>query len=334
MRCIILSRKKIVASVAALTIITVGAATIFCAPKTVEVFQYNTAETLVKKELGVKKDITLGILEENPLVTLPEPTHNPTPTPTEEILTPPPAKSSNDYGEMKVRNESGYDVNLLEFSKKDLPFSVNDDGAQVLIMHTHTTECYSSSEITKYSVSENGRTTNDRKNMIAIGKIIADELNKNGISTIHDTTVHDYPIYNHAYTRAAATISGILKQNPGIKAVLDIHRDSIGDGSSKKLTATLPTGTAAQIMIVAGTDKNGLTHTNWQDNLIFASKLQHTTNELYPGLMRPLNLRAERFNQHLTPGSLIIEVGSNTNTLEEAKLAASAFSEVIIKVLS
>lgn len=331
MRCIVLSGKRMLVSFVALAVTAAGAAAFLCTPKTTEVFLKTNTVDMIKTELNANKtNINLDILEQNPLITEPEIT----PTPTEPPLTPPPAKETNNYGKMDVRNESGYSVNLNEFADKAMPFDLGGDGAQVLIMHTHTTECYSSSDITKYSASENGRTTNDQKNMTAIGKIIADELNKNGISTIHDTTVHDYPTYNHAYTRAASTISAILKKNPNIKAVLDIHRDAIGDDNSVKLTTDISGEKAAQVMIVAGTDKNGLAHTNWHSNLIFASKLQKAANELYPGLMRSVNLRAERFNQHLTPGSLIIEVGSNTNTLEEAKLAAMAFSEVVVKVLS
>ena len=85
-------------------------------------------------------------------------------------------------------------------------------------------------------------------------------------------------------------------------------------------------------MFVVGTDEQ-LLHENWQENLKLALKLQHKANELYPTLMRPINLREQRFNQQLSSGSIIIEVGSNGNTLEEAKRGAELIADVISAVL-
>lgn len=338
MRCVVLNGKRIIlyASILVLILVIVLVAAVYCNKSQEVFFDTKMPIKIIEKELSIEqKNINVDIIEQNPLINKPDPTPAPvlTPTPTEEIITPLPIEEKNSYGKMEVRNESGYDVDLEEYASKALPFELSYSDTEVLIMHTHTTESYSSSDITKYLASENGRTTNDQKNMIAIGKIIADTLNQNGIKTIHNTTVHDYPTYNKAYTRAAATITNLKKQHPNIKIVLDIHRDAIGDDKSFKLTTDISGEKAAQVMIVTGTDKNGLAHENWKKNLIFASHLQKNANTMYPGLMRNLNLRAERFNQHLTQGSLIIEIGSNTNTLEEAKLSAKVFSEVIIKTL-
>ena len=89
----------------------------------------------------------------------------------------------------------------------------------------------------------------------------------------------------------------------------------------------------AQIMLVVGTDAGGLSHPGWRDNLTFAAKIQKKAEENYPGLTRPLNLREERFNQHTTPCSIIVEVGTNANTLSEAKTGAEFIGEVIAQVL-
>ncbi len=338
MKCIVLNAKHIIyMGLSVLLILIIVIAAISLPEKSDEVF-LQKPENIVSQNLWIDTaSKSLDLIKENPLLSSIEPTpettptNAPAPTPTEQALPAPEVTEKNSYGDMDIRNEAGYDINLSEYAQKPLPKEVL--GAEVLIMHTHTTECFSSSETTKYSVSENGRTTNDLKNMIAIGKIFADTLNSAGIKTVHDTTVHDYPTYNHAYTRAAATIKKNLDASPNIKIVLDIHRDAIGSDNSVKLTTKIDNKNAAQIMIVAGTDKNGLVHKDWRKNLTFAAHLQSTANTEYPGLMRNLNLRSERFNQHLTPGSLIIEVGSNTNTLEEAKVAAEAFSDVLIKVL-
>ena len=353
MKCIVINGRRIIillASVVLVLIIILAGIKVINERRECEVFLNEDLGMQIVSEMYPEKtkepvDRNVKIIEQNPMFSAevpletekPQETQTPEPSAeAEPTVTAEPEKiiEKSIPGKMDVHDESGYNVNLNEFAEKKLPISINDNGAQILVMHTHTTECYSSSEKTKYSSSEKGRTTNDTKNMVAIGNVITDILNNNGIKTIHDTTVHDYPTYNNAYTRAAATINKNLKENPGIKAVLDIHRDAVSSkNGSLKLTADIGNEKAAQIMIVAGTDKNGLKHENWRDNLTFAAHIQKNANEMYPGLMRNLNLRAERFNQHLTKGSLIIEVGSNTNTLEEALKAAEAFSNVLVAVI-
>lgn len=344
MKCIVINGRRIIIFTVAflmVLVIILSAVKLINERKECEVF-FNTdsgmsiVSDMYPKETEKPLDINMKILGQNPMFSeLPEQTPQPLPTqtplpeaPKQQII------EKSIPGNMDVHNESGYNADLKELCKQKLPVEISDNGVQVLIMHTHTTESYTSSEKTKYLPTENGRTTNDAKNMVAIGKVIAQMLNENGIKTVHDTTVHDYPTYNNAYTRAASTINKNIKENPGIKVVLDIHRDAVSTkNGSLKLTCDIEGEKAAQLMIVAGTDKNGLKHEHWKDNLIFASHIQKNANEMYPGLMRNLNLRAERFNQHLTKGSLIIEVGSNANTLEEAVKAAQALSEVLVKTL-
>lgn len=225
----------------------------------------------------------------------------------------------------EVKNQSGksFDADLLV--SQPLAYSIENGSPQVLIVHTHTTESY----------YEQDRSVDDSKNMTVIGKVIADKLTAGGIEVIHDTTVHDYPSYNGAYTRAAATTKARLAENPGIKIVLDVHRDAVAsdDGSKLKLVADINGEKAAQVMFVVGTDAQ-LTHDCWQENFKLALKLQRKANELYPNLMRPINLREQRFNQQLSTGSIIIEVGTNGNTFDEAKKGAELIGDVIAKVLS
>ena len=149
---------------------------------------------------------------------------------------------------------------------------------------------------------------------------------------LHDTTYHDYPNYNGSYANSLKTVESYLAKYPSIDIVLDIHRDGIEteDGQKMAVKTEIDGVSYAKLMIVAGTDACGLYHPLWQENLKFAAMLQQTLNGFSESLMRPLNLRYERFNQHLTKNSLIIEVGSNGNTLDEAirsaKLLAKALS--------
>ncbi|MCI8403457.1 MAG: hypothetical protein HFE49_00985 [Clostridia bacterium] len=233
---------------------------------------------------------------------------------------------------LKLNNATKYDVNIDSMCSEDMPFTIEKDTPQVLVMHTHTTECYDGDQMN----GETERTTDDNYNVVAVGNVICDVLEENGIQTIHDTTYHDYPSYQGAYSRALTTIENHLKENPSIKIVLDIHRDAFiyEDGSKLAVTCEENGISTAQAMIVAGTDSMGLWHDNWRGNLVFASKIQNAAEIMYPGLMRPVNLRTERFNEHMTRGSLILEIGSNGNTLAQAKEGGKNVARAIAAVLN
>lgn len=233
---------------------------------------------------------------------------------------------------LKINNATDYSVDIDALCANELPVKIDNDGPQVLVVHTHTTECYDGDQMN----GETERNTDGSMNVVAVGDEICRVLEENGIKTVHDTTYHDYPSYQGSYTRALTTIENRLKENPSIKVVLDVHRDAFiyPDGSKLRVACEQNGQTAAQVMIVAGSDSMGLWHDNWRDNLTFAAKIQNAAEIMYPGLMRPVNLRTERFNEHMTKGSLILEVGSNGNTLPEAKEGARRVAYAIAAVLN
>ena len=260
---------------------------------------------------------------------LSSPTPAPVPTPSEEpeeIITEERTSPTNQM----FKNETDYSVSEKTFKNIPLEFSNNPT---VLIIHTHTTECYTPEN--NISLPDNGRSTDESKNMIAVGKVIKETLESFGISVVHDTTFHDYPSYQGAYGRSLTTAKKNLSENNNIELILDIHRDAVTgeNGSRVKLIKEINGEACAQLMIVCGTDGGGLSHPGWHDNLNFAVKLQQNMNSAYPGLMRPINLRKERFNQHLTPGSLIVEVGTHGNSLKEAKTSAAYIASEIGKLI-
>ena len=152
---------------------------------------------------------------------------------------------------------------------------------------------------------------------------------------MHDKTLCDYPAYNNSYVKSLEVIENYLLKYPSIEFVFDIHRDAIADeeGNPTKLTCKISNEVVAQAMIVCGTDAMGLENPNWQENLILALKIQKNLEQKYPGFMRPINLRKERFNMHKTKGSLLFEVGTHGNTIEEAQKAARYLAEGIAKVI-
>ena len=258
----------------------------------------------------------------------------PTPEPSPEATVQPEmmqAESRRADKGLQVSNASGINVNPADFLNQPLSFGIDGNGPQVLIMHTHTTESYSEENYVKGAPDRN---LDETKNITAVGEAMAEVFKSNGIETVHDTTVHDYPAYNGSYKRAAATIQNNLNKYSGIKVVLDVHRDGItkADGTKVKLMSEINGVPTAQVMLVVGTNAT-LKHDSWQENFKFASHIQAKAIEMYPSLMRPIDIRQERFNEHMTTGSLIVEIGTNGNTMQEAVNGGKCVAEAIAAVL-
>lgn len=190
----------------------------------------------------------------------------------------------------------------------------------VLVIHTHATESYTNYDAPFYDKRNSWRTTDNNKNITRVGYAIAAELEQRGIGVIHDTTQHDYPSYNGSYDSSAKTIKEILKRYPTIKIVLDVHRDAIERPGQVvvKPTTVINGKKAAQVMVVAGADDGTMNMPNWKTNLTFAVDLTNRLERDYPTLTRPLFFCHRKYNMDLSPGSLLLEFGSNGNTLEES----------------
>ena len=202
-------------------------------------------------------------------------------------------------------------------------------GPQILIMHTHGSEAYTMAGSDIYTETDTSRTDDPNFNMIRIGEEMKAVFESMGFSVIHDTTLYDYPNYTGSYTRSLAGIQAMLEQYPTISVVLDVHRDALiaSDGTVYKAVTQVNGENTAQVMLVVGTNDGGLTHPGWQDNLNLAAHIQLAMTGIEPTLARPINLRAQRFNQHLTPCSLLVEVGTSGNTLQEAIRGARCFAQ-------
>lgn len=202
-------------------------------------------------------------------------------------------------------------------------------GPQILIMHTHGSEAYTMVGDDVYVETDNSRTDDPNYNMIRVGEEMKAVFESMGFSVIHDTTLYDYPNYTGSYTRSLAGIQSMLEQYPSISVVLDVHRDALiaSDGTVYKAVTQVNGEDVAQVMLVVGTNDGGLTHPGWQDNLNLAAHIQLGMTSIEPTLARPINLRSQRFNQHLTPCSLLVEVGTSGNTLQEAIRGARYFAQ-------
>lgn len=237
-----------------------------------------------------------------------------------------------------LSNRTKIDSQILKNKILKMPaikLSMSED-PQVLLFSTHATESFEPCDRKFYDKRNNSRSTDNNKNVTQVEDQIAKQLNDNGINTIVDKTQHDFPSYNGSYNRSAITINNYLKKYPSIKVVLDIHRDAIerDNGERVKPVVMINGKKAAQIMIISGCDDGSMNFPNWEQNLNFAVDLQKQIETEFPGLARPIFFCYRKYNMNVCPCSLLIEFGSNSNSLEEVKysgeLMGKALSDLLI----
>jgi len=236
--------------------------------------------------------------------------------------------SSTFSGELSIRNDSSRNFDAAELMSKGPGTVLPAAGPQILIIHTHGSEAYTQSPEDRYMESDPYRTVDKSKNVVKVGDVLTEVLESKGLRVLHDREIYDYPSYTGSYSRSGNAVEEYLKKYPDIAVVIDLHRDALGTGDKVYKTKAEPgLGECAQVMLLVGTGENGLYHPLWEENLRLALYLQNAMEQAYPGLARPLSVKSERYNQHLSPGAMIIEVGSSGNTLSEALRAIELFGD-------
>lgn len=244
---------------------------------------------------------------------------------------------TDSFGRIKVKNTNKTGIDIEKKLKEKPDLSVSKDKPSVLIFHSHTTETYQLLDRGFYEEGFMTRSNDNGRNMVRVGKAIAEQIEKAGYRVIHDTSVYDSR-YSGAYGRSRKGAEEILKKHPSIQVVLDIHRDAIQrtDGTKIKPTAKVNGKKAAQIMIISGCQEEGNGITNlpdWKYNLTFAVHLQDKLEELFEGITRPLYFCPRSYNMNLTHCSLLVEVGSDANTLEEAVYTGKCIGVAVSEIL-
>ncbi len=248
-------------------------------------------------------------------------------------------------GDSYINLDSGQVRNVTSVSNDELfaesrlapDFEIECGGEpQILIMHTHATESYEPYERDFYDSSFNSRTTDPTMNMIAVGNEIAEELEAAGISVLHDTTLHDYPSYNGSYDRSRETVQKYLEEHPSIKIVLDVHRDAIERESGERVApvAEINGKNAAQVMIISGCDDGTMGMPDYMKNFRFAALLQNQLESDWHGLTRPVLFDYRKYNQDLTTGSLLIEVGGHANSIDQALYSGELIGKSLVNCLT
>ena len=251
----------------------------------------------------------------------------------EDIKTDNIIERQNSSQNLEIKNETQYKVDVQSILSEKPSFKNNYPNPIVLIVHTHSSEAYHSNG--EFELSDTDRTQDENYNVIRVGSELKKILENKGIGVIHDKTVHDYPSYTNSYINTLKTINKNLEKYPSLQIVFDLHRDALGTEDEKvKFTCEINGETAAQVMLVCGTDSMGLEFDSWEDNLRFAMQIQDRLERCYPNLARPINLRKERFNMHVSKGSLLFEVGTNGNTLSEALVSIKYIGDTIGDVIN
>lgn len=266
-----------------------------------------------------------------------------------EVELQPPAEPDDVVETTSVGKDSGQylswnGVYLYDRSGKGLDPSVFSAGSvnitlgagpQILILHSHGSEAYSQNDGDLYQESDSFRTTDCTHNVVRVGEEMAQVFRSHGLQVVHDTNLYDYPAYNGSYDRSQAAVKDWLSKYPTIRIILDVHRDALvgTDGSIYKLVSQENGKKVAQVMLVVGTDAGGANHPDWVNNLALAIRFQQELVSDYVTLARPIVLRSSSYNQELSPGSLLVEVGGHGNTLTEALDAARLFAESVSQVL-
>ncbi len=240
-------------------------------------------------------------------------------------------------GTVYLKNNSPYDLNAADFLSADrlsLPaFGVPaapDAPPLVLIYHTHGTEGYAEEGVTSYRKKDLPRSRDTEKNVVAVGKVLADTLNACGIPTLHLTTMFDAESYNDSYTYSNKAVRECMERFPTIKYAFDVHRDALVSDSYTYKTVTMDADKpVAQVMLVVGTDANGANHPSWRSTLAFAVDTQYLLTYRLNNLVRPICIKKASYYQQDTGLGYLIEIGTCVNTLAEAKASAAILGETL-----
>ncbi len=234
-----------------------------------------------------------------------------------------------------ISNRTEYPLDASLFDGSFAAALPEEEGPQILIVHTHGSEAYTMPPGQEYEPSGESRTTDTSLNVVRVGDELAKTLEEAGLTVLHDPTLHDYPEYSGAYGRSLDAVNAYLAEYPTISFVLDIHRDAISDaeGTPYKVVSGVAGLNAAQMSFVIGTDGGGLEHPEWRENLKLAAAIQQRLTGDYPTLMRPITVRNSRYNQHTTPGSLLVEMGAAGNSLDEALLSARLLGKALAETI-
>lgn len=216
--------------------------------------------------------------------------------------------------------------------KKAKTHAEGEFAPQILIYHTHTTEAYTQTKENPYTQTSSFRTREQDKSVVAVGEALKKELEEvYGYEVIHDMTDHEPPKLATAYQRSEQTMAAYKEKYPSLEIFIDLHRDASSDSTDYVLVNGQP---AARVMCVVGQGEKYEIKPDFESNLALAQAFTDSLNRQWQGLGRKVRIKPGRYNQHLSSKSLLLEVGHNANTLEQALQAVPAIAKALHEALN
>lgn len=204
------------------------------------------------------------------------------------------------------------------------------NGMKILIYHTHTHEAYQPAFEGEYAALEPWRTNDTQHNIVRVGDELAALLEKRGFTVVHDTTDHELNDLSTSYARSEETLES--HSDTDYDLYIDLHRDAYTEGA--QLTCAYAGQASAKLMVLIGKGTDFDVKPYFEENYSLACRLTDEINSLCPGLCRDVMVKTGRYNQHISPNSLLIEVGNNMNTLDEALCSLPALADAVTAVLT
>ena len=243
-------------------------------------------------------------------------------------------KSTSTYDKINI-----YGITIYDYSSKNIDYeelfgrniNLTKKSDPILIYCSHTSETYKNSENFTFDYTGTYRTKDASYNMLSVASVMNKTFLERGLTTVFDTTPHDYTSYDNAYKNSMVTIKKNLEEYSRFGVAIDVHRDAAGDLTFGPTTIINGKSTA-KLMLVVGVGYNGYPNEYWEENLSLALKIAKLGEEMYPGLFRQVLVRDARYNQQEIKGSLLVEVGATGNTLEEAYYASRCFANILTKL--
>lgn len=239
--------------------------------------------------------------------------------------------------EIEDKDAEEIKIKVSSIQPDEQPIPLTGEGPQVMIYHSHSRESYR--EPNMEGAVQTFYTVDTNKNVIKVGQVLSNELRKKGVPVLHDTTDHEVEGHSKGYELSLKTINRCKKENSSLKMFIDIHRDGFKENTRtpEQETIEIDGKRVAKVMVVIGTGKGQYSafkdRPKWEENYKLALKLTNKLNEKYPGLAKPIYVRSGRYNQHVSTNAILIEVGSNVTTLEEAERAAVYIAEGISEIV-
>lgn len=222
--------------------------------------------------------------------------------------------------------------------EESIPAAAQESGRpRVLIYHTHTWEAYEMTDDARYAPTETWRTKDNRYNMVRVGEALAESLTALGFDVTHDKTAFEPPNLSESYVRSLAMLESRIQAGETYDYIFDVHRDAYSGLYNGANGISTEAGSTAYVMMLVGkgtgaTGSGFDERPDWPKNLALAQEITDEMNRQAQGISRDVKIKTGRFNQHVSTGALLIEIGNNRNTLDEALAACPLIAQAIAGV--